>query len=62
MEDENQIPVTIEEMPEEPGHGVGLEDERQDTQVGDGHNGAGQHNHQHHEHHPIPADHVVHQQ
>ena len=61
MEDENQIPVTIEEMPAEPGHGVGLEDERQDTHVGDGHNGAGQHNHQQHERHPIPADHVVHQ-
>ena len=38
MEDcENQIPVTMEEMPAEPGHGVDLEDERQDTQIGDGH-------------------------
>ena len=58
---ENQIPVTIEEMPAEPGHGVDVEDERQDTQIGDGHNGAGQHDHQHHKHHPIPADRVVHQ-
>ena len=54
-DDENQIPVTIEEVPAEPGHGVGLEDEGQDTQVGDGHDGAGQHNHQHHEYLPTPG-------
>lgn len=60
-DDENEIPVTIEERPAEPGHGVGLEDEGQDTQVGDGHDGAGQHSNQPREHHPIPADHVAHQ-
>lgn len=60
-DNEDQIPVTVEEMPAEPWHRVGLDDEGQHTQVGDGHNGAGQHYHKHHEHHPTPADHVVHQ-
>lgn len=48
-------------MPAESWHRVGFEDEGQDTSVGDGHDGAGQHDHQHHKHHPTPADHVVRQ-
>lgn len=60
-DDEDQIPVTIEEMPAEPWYRVGSEDEGQDTQISNGHDGPGQHDHQHHKHHSKPADHIVHQ-
>lgn len=59
--DHDEIPVAVGDVPADPLGGIGLEDERKDTDVDDQYDGAGQDDHQNDKHYAEPSGHVIHQ-